>query len=120
MRSLNTTARDGFLCPLFFFNMRIREPRFYVVRCQRNEEELTVEIEDTDSPGVDDMITRLFNGRMRPTRDENGKYKKLPYTMVSVTEIDKVLKQMRKVSSRKIYNLSPAQVRTRILNNIHK
>lgn len=117
MKFLNTTDRNGFLYSLFFYtHMRIRPAKFYCIQCKRKNEIQTVEIDDTSSEDIVGMITGLFADRLaKNRRTDDGRRQSIPYTQISVTEFDKDLKRKREITHGPIYNLSPAQVKERIL-----
>lgn len=95
--------------------MRIRPDKYYVIHVQRGKEVLTVEVDETDSEEIVYLVCSTFPERLSPTKEMNGKYKKgLPYSMLSVTEYDKVKRQTHKLTSGRIYNLSPTQIKERL------
>lgn len=99
--------------------MRLRSDKFYVIRCQRNGDVQTVDIDNSSSQEVVNMFCDLFKDRLEPSKDKNGKYKKgLPFTKIIILEHDKKKKQIKKLTHCNVYNLSPTQVKERIVSAI--
>lgn len=98
--------------------MRIRPEKFYIIKCRRKDDLNTVEIEDADSQGIAGMLFELFQYRLSPSRDDSGKCKKVPYTMLSVIECNNRTMRNREITHCNVYNLSPSQVKERILDKI--
>lgn len=100
--------------------MRIRPEKFYIIKCRRKDDLNTIEIEDADSQSIAGMLWELFQYRISPSRDDSGRSKKVPYTMISVMECNNRTRRNREITHCNVYNLSPAQVRERILDRIYE
>lgn len=99
--------------------MRVRPNRFYKILCERKNVMEQIEIDDTTPDELVRLVLETFPQRTTPTKDENGKYKKnIPYTKLKIICFDKKLKQNWSITHGNIYNLSPAQVKERILKAI--
>jgi len=102
-----------------FFNMRVRSEKYYVIRCQRKKDVKVIEIENDNSQDVVYFVCDLFKDRLKPAKDGNGSYKRdIPYSTLSVAEVDKRKKYVQQLTHGNIYNLSPTQVKERIINAI--
>ena len=102
--------------PSLLLDMRIRPNRYYTILCEMKDSQERIEIDDAEAKDVVLLVSDTFEDRFKPTKDENGKYKKnIPYTKLKVICFDKKLKQNWSVTHGNIYNLSPSQVKERIL-----
>ena len=96
--------------------MRVRPNMYYAILCESKDRVERIEIDDADSDQVVSLVLVTFQGRFDPPTDRNGQYKKnIPYTKVFVVEFDKMMKKNKTLTNGKIYNLSPTQVKERIV-----
>lgn len=96
--------------------MRVRPNMYYAILCESKDRVERIEIDDADSDQVVSFVLVTFQGRLNPPTDRNGQYKKnIPYTKIFVVEFDKKMKKNKTLTNGKIYNLSPTQVKERIV-----
>lgn len=101
--------------------MRVRPDKYYVILCERKNSSERIEVDDTDSQELIYLVCETLPERLSPPKDENGRYKKgIPHTKLSVIEFDKRNKRNKTLTSGLIYNLSPIQIKERILKAIKK
>lgn len=101
--------------------MRLRPDSYYLILCERKKCRERVEIDGGDQDEVIKRVLDTFHGRMKPGKDEAGNAKKnIPYTSITVMRIDKSGNTCRRIYHRRIYNLSPVQVRERIIDTFVK
>lgn len=73
-----------------------------------------LELDETDSGELVDIIRSEFYDRLKPTNNTG----KIPFTKIKVMGIDKGNQRIWNVTYGNIYNLSPTQVKERILKAI--
>lgn len=99
--------------------MRVRPDKYYVILCERKNSSERIEVDETGSQELLYLVCDTFPERISPPKDENGKYKKgIPYTKISVIEFDKKNKKNKTLTSGMVYNLSPIQIKERLLKAI--
>lgn len=125
MRTLEEAAEFHNMPPnplpsiLYIRYMRIRPDKYYSVICERKNHKERVDIEDGNPDEVIKLVLDTFRGKVKPGMDANGDIKtNIPFTRISIIQIDKSGGSRERLIQRRIYNLAPIQVRERIINSL--